>query len=69
MTMADLTRGPYCEKLDRWYAEERAAGRVVDLKFMPWLPGDEPGSLEEQARAVYEVLTGVIKSEEHEGPL
>jgi hypothetical protein len=51
----------YVEKLDQWLAQEREAGRIVDLKLFPVQPEDG-GSPETMARAVYETLTGVRES-------
>lgn len=48
----------YTEKLQEWFTQEKAAGRLVDLKFFPGL-FDPNGSVEKFARAVYETLTGV----------
>ena len=48
----------YLQKLENWYQVELSAGRVVDVKFFP---GDDSMS-EVWAKAVYETLTGVIKT-------
>lgn len=50
----------YTEKLEQWFQTERAAGRVVDLKFFPIDPDE---SVEGLCKAVYETLTGVRKTE------
>jgi hypothetical protein len=58
----------YIAKLDEWYQTERAAGRVVDMKFFPPLPEDvvDAGGpeawCERAAKSVYEIVTGQIKS-------
>jgi hypothetical protein len=46
----------YLQKLEDWYATERAAGRVVDIKLFP---GGSTVSVEQQAKAIYETVTGV----------
>ncbi len=59
----------YVEKLQNWYEEGRAAGRILDVKFFPNylnLPGEEPiklfdgpdPTLEQAAEAAYKLLTG-----------
>lgn len=46
----------YSDKLNDWLAAERAAGRVVDLKFFPGV--DPEGSIDKLSRAVLETVTG-----------
>lgn len=60
----------YVEKLQNWYDTERAAGRVLDIKFFPryiCFPGmEEPikiddgpdPTIEEMAEWVYKIVTG-----------
>jgi len=45
----------YLEKLEEWYRTERAAGRVMDIKFAPV---DPDTTVEQHAKAVYETVTG-----------
>lgn len=44
----------YQQQLDDWFQEERAAGRVLDIKF----DLAENANIEEAAKAVYETVTG-----------
>jgi len=47
----------YTEKLNAWFQAEKAAGRVVDVKFFPGVELD--GSIDKLSQAVYETVTGV----------
>ena len=49
----------YVERLEEWYQTERAAGRVVDIKFAPV---DSETTAEQHAKAVYETVTGQRKT-------
>ena len=50
----------YCEKLQEWYAKEKKEGRLIDIRFYP---GENRDALiEDAAREVYEVVTGVRES-------
>lgn len=51
----------YAEKLQEWFATEKAASRLVDLKFFPGIGAD--GSVEKFSKAAYETLTGVCATE------
>ncbi len=48
----------YLDLLEQWFQRERAAGRLIDVKFFP---GD--GAKLGHAKAAYEILTG--KEEGH----
>lgn len=50
----------YCEKLQKWYEQEKKEGRLVDIGFYP---GENRDALiEDAAREVYEVVTGARES-------
>jgi hypothetical protein len=51
----------YTEKLNAWFQAEKAAGRVVDVKFFPGVELD--GSIEKLSQAAFETVDGtrVIK--------
>jgi hypothetical protein len=51
----------YSDKLSEWFEAEKAAGRVVDLKFFPGV--DAEGSINTLSRAVFETVTGERKTE------
>ena len=54
----------YTEKLQEWFASEKAAGRLVDLKFFPGVGATgQDGSVEKFAQAAYETLTGICATE------
>ena len=54
----------YTEKLQEWFASEKAAGRLVDLKFVPGVGATgQDGSVEKFAQAAYETLTGICATE------
>jgi hypothetical protein len=53
----------YTKKLQEWFAKEKAAGRLVDLKFFPGMGTGHDGSVEKFAKAAYETLTGLIEAE------
>ena len=50
----------YCEKLQEWYEKEKKEGRLIDIRFYPGTNRD--ALIEDAAREVYEVVTGVRES-------
>lgn len=46
----------YTEELEKWYAQEKSSGRVVDVKFFPGV--DPEGSIDKMSRAVLETVQG-----------
>ncbi len=54
----------YVAQLQEWYARERAAGRLLDLKLYLLLPGDPPCSEQELAKAVYLIVTEQVPTRE-----
>jgi hypothetical protein len=53
----------YTEKLQEWFSNEKAEGRLVDLKFFPGVGAGQDGSVEKFAKAAYETLTGDCATE------
>lgn len=51
----------YVAKLQAWYDQEKALGRVIDIKFFPGI--GEGGSIESTAKAIYETVTGIRHTE------
>lgn len=48
----------FIEKLDNWFADRKAKGLLLDMKFFP--SGDPNGSDERLASATYRIVTGEI---------
>ena len=46
----------HTEKLNAWFQAEKAAGRVVDVKFFPGVELD--GSIDKLSKAVLETVEG-----------
>jgi hypothetical protein len=51
----------HTEKLNAWFQTEKAAGRVVDMKFFPGV--DPEGSIDRLSKAVLETVEGKRETE------
>lgn len=60
----DDTKGPWFERLDAWFRDQKENHGLVDLKTFLRSPdfGDEPCSLEAYCEQVYKVVTGYYPS-------
>jgi len=52
----------WTRRLEVWFQAEKAAGRVVDVKFFPGLGGPD-GSIERHSKAVLETLLGLRETQ------